>query len=120
MQKMMGCAILAFGLMIIVVTATAPPSQGIACNDALKDLGPCQSFLVASGPATTPPTSDCCQGAASVMKQATTTDTRKSLCVCFKDAGKNMKVNADRAKSLPKLCNLNVPVPIDPNVNCDT
>ncbi|KAB1226318.1 hypothetical protein CJ030_MR1G020551 [Morella rubra] len=87
MEKMMGCTVLAFGLMVLVLNATASPSNNITCTDVVKALLPCKSFLV-------------------------------GLCVCFKDVAKKLGVNLDRARSIPKFCDTNVPVPIDPNVDC--
>ncbi|KAB1221744.1 Non-specific lipid-transfer protein [Morella rubra] len=118
MEKMMGCAVLVFGLMVLVLNATAISPNDITCADAVKALLPCQSFLVGTGPVTAPPSSDCCQGAQSVLKEANTPETLRALCVCFKDAAKKLGVNPDRAGSIPKFCDMKVPVPIDPDVDC--
>lgn len=112
----MGCAVLAFGLMFLVLNASGRPSNDISCQDAVTALLPCQSFLVGSGPAT--PTAACCLGAQNVLKQATTIVVRKTLCECFKKAGTEMGVKPERAKQIPNLCKIDVPVPIDPNVDC--
>ncbi|XP_059435678.1 non-specific lipid-transfer protein AP10-like [Corylus avellana] len=117
-KKMMGCVVLAFGLMFLALNASGRPSNDISCTDAVIDLLPCQSFLVSYGPAL--PTDACCQGAQAVLNQATTIEIRKSLCECFKKVGKDMNVNPEKAKQLPSLCKIDTPVPIDidPNMDC--
>ncbi|XP_059440681.1 non-specific lipid-transfer protein A-like [Corylus avellana] len=115
-NKMMGCAVLAFGLMFLVLNASGRPSNDISCMSALISLLPCQSFLVGSGPAS--PTAACCLGAQNVLNQATTPESRKVLCECFKKAGKDMGVKPEKAKQIPDLCKIDVPVPIDPDVDC--
>jgi hypothetical protein len=115
-KRIRGCAVLAFGLMFLVLNASGRPSDDITCKDAVTALLPCQSFLVGSGPTT--PTAACCVGAQNVLKQAATSEVRKALCECFKKAGKEMGVKPERAKQIPDLCKIDVPVPIDPNVDC--
>ncbi|XP_062161005.1 non-specific lipid-transfer protein-like [Alnus glutinosa] len=115
-NKMMGFAVLAFGLMFLVLNASGRPSDDISCKDAVTALLPCQSFLVGSAPP--PPTAACCVGAQNVLKQAATSEVRKALCECFKKVGKEMGVKPERAKQIPNLCKFNVPVPIDLNVDC--
>ncbi|KAB1201377.1 hypothetical protein CJ030_MR0G003838 [Morella rubra] len=46
---------LAFGLMVLVLNATASTTDDITCADAVKALLPCQFFLVGTGPPTAPP-----------------------------------------------------------------
>ena len=117
-KKMMRCLALAFGLMILVLNASASPSNDITCQAAVTDLMPCQPFLVGFGPAT--PSFTCCEGAQNILNQATTTATRRALCDCFKNAAKAFGINPDRAIQLPQLCKINVPVPLDPNVDCQS
>jgi len=57
-------------------------------------------------------------GAQNVLKQAATSEIRKTLCECFKKIGKDMGVKPERAKQISNLCKIDVPVPIDPNVDC--
>jgi hypothetical protein len=115
-KKMMGFVVLAFGLMFFALNASGRPSNDISCTDAIIDLLPCQPFLVSPGPAL--PTDACCQGAQTVLQQATTTEVRKSLCECFKNAAKGLGVNPENAKQLPSFCKIQTPVPIDPNIDC--
>jgi hypothetical protein len=117
-KKMMGFAVMAFGLMFLVLNASGRPSDDISCKDAVTALLPCQSFLVSSSPLPLPPTAACCVGAQNVFKQAVTSEVRKALCECFKKVGKEMGVKPERAKQIPILCKINVPVTIDPNVDC--
>ncbi|XP_059440656.1 non-specific lipid-transfer protein-like [Corylus avellana] len=115
-KKMMGCAVWAFGLMFLVLNASGSPSNDISCKDAITTLIPCQPFLVGSDPAS--PTAACCLGAQNVVKQATTPEARKALCECFKKSGKDMGVKPEKVKQIPDLCKIDVPVPIDPDVDC--
>ncbi|KAF5728887.1 non-specific lipid-transfer protein-like [Tripterygium wilfordii] len=49
---------------------------------------------------------------------AATKKMRQQLCTCFKNASKSFGVLPEKAKQVPQLCNVNVPVPIDPNIDC--
>jgi hypothetical protein len=110
-KKKMGCAVLAFGLMFLVLNASGSPSNDISCKDAITTLLPCQLFLVGSGPVS-PPLA-CCLGAHSVTKQllATPPAARKAVCECIKNYGKVVGVKPEKVKQLPDLCKINGPAP---------
>jgi hypothetical protein len=103
-NKMMGCAVLAFGLMFLVLNAS--PSNGISCNDAITDLLPCQSFLAGSGPAS--PTAACCQGATTAAKQlfASTPEVRKAVCECIHKWGRDVRANPENGKRIRDFCKI--------------
>ncbi|GFP98964.1 non-specific lipid-transfer protein cw18 [Phtheirospermum japonicum] len=78
---------------------------------------PCQPFLLGMCNSVTVP---CCQGAESLSQLVSSHwDVLKTTCQCIKQAAAAMGVDVARAKQIPQLCNISVPVPIDPNVNCD-
>ncbi|KAL3627444.1 hypothetical protein CASFOL_028807 [Castilleja foliolosa] len=87
-----------------------------SCTQAVEYLMPCQSFLMGIGEIT--PT--CCQGAQALAKATVSPADRKSVCQCLKQIALSINVNVDKAKKLPELCNIKVPVPLQPDVNCDT
>ncbi|KAE7995285.1 hypothetical protein FH972_000103 [Carpinus fangiana] len=103
-NKMMGCAVLAFGLMFLVLNASGSPSNDISCRDAITDLLPCKSFLVGSGPAS--PTAACCLGAETATKQllATTTETRKAVCECIHKWGRDVGANPENGNKIREFC----------------
>ncbi|GFP97944.1 non-specific lipid-transfer protein cw18 [Phtheirospermum japonicum] len=91
--------------------------SAIRCIDAITKLMPCQPFLLGTGNSVTVP---CCQGADSLSQLVSShRDELKATCQCLKQAAAAMGVNTARAKQIPQLCKISVPVPIDPNVNCD-
>ena len=110
-NKMMGCAILAFGLMFLVLNASGSPSNDISCGDGIKALLPCQSFLVGTGPAS--PSAACCLGAQNVNKQllATPPEARKAVCNCILKYGKDVGAMPEKAKEIRELCKIDGPAP---------
>ncbi|KAK6917812.1 Bifunctional inhibitor/plant lipid transfer protein/seed storage helical domain [Dillenia turbinata] len=97
---------------------TAPITlDAISCSDAVAALVPCESFLLGQGPAKA--SNSCCSSAQALNKKADTTETRRSLCECFKQISPSVGVSPDRAALLPKLCQLNVDLNISPDVNCN-
>lgn len=113
---MKGWSVLAFGLVILVFNAS-PSDATITCLDAIVTLIPCELFLVGFGPAA--PSSSCCMGAEYVYKQANTTQSRRVLCECFKQAAIDIGALPERAQLLPQLCKIHITVPIDAHVNCN-
>ncbi|KAM7502591.1 hypothetical protein LguiB_001495 [Lonicera macranthoides] len=114
-RKLMASSILGLAMIILALTGR-PANAVISCTEAITRLLPCEPYLVGFSDISVP----CCEAAASLNQQASTKDDRKALCQCFKETGPGLGVKEDRAKQLPQLCNINVPVPIDLNVNCDT
>ncbi|KAM4080111.1 hypothetical protein ACJW30_09G166100 [Castanea mollissima] len=117
-KKIMSCLVLAFGLMIILVlNASASGADGITCEEALTQLITCQPYSLGFG---TRPIPTCCKGAENVSQQANTTTIRRSLCKCLENAANAFHLIPERLKQLPQLCEINVPVPLDPTVDCNT
>ena len=54
------------------------------------------------------------------MKQDNAPELRKGLCFCLRSIAIYLKFDPDRAKQLSPLCKLDVPIPIDPNENCNS
>ncbi|EOY04044.1 PREDICTED: non-specific lipid-transfer protein A [Theobroma cacao] len=101
------------GLVILVATAYAV--DAMTCQQAITTLMPCQPFLTGAAPA---PTVPCCLAVSNVNTAATTTQARRDLCECFEKAAPGFGVKPEKAKQLPQLCGVTVPVPIDPTINC--
>ena len=117
-KKTLSCLVLAFGLIIIlVINASASPSDGITCEEALTQLISCNPYFLGFSQLPSP---ICCKGVQNVLQQANTTTIRRSLCECFKNAAKAFEIIPERLKQLPQLCKVEVPVPLDPNVDCTT
>ncbi|XVF71506.1 hypothetical protein PTKIN_Ptkin12aG0043300 [Pterospermum kingtungense] len=104
-------------VLIMMLVSKSKPVDAISCPEALISLQPCLPFLkgAASSPAIV-----CCEGVANVNAAASSTSARRDLCKCFKQTVPVVGVKPDRAKQLPQLCAVNVPVPIDPSVDCDS
>nr|XP_023906000.1 non-specific lipid-transfer protein A-like [Quercus suber] len=117
-KKTMSCLVLAFGLMIIlVVNASASPSDGITCEEALTQLITCNPYFLGSVPSPSPIR---CKGVQNVSQQANTTTIRRSLSECLETAAKAFQIIPERLKQLSQLCKVQVPVPLDPTVDCNT
>ncbi|XP_073057552.1 non-specific lipid-transfer protein A-like [Primulina eburnea] len=104
-------------LVLSVVVATMPGlAQAVSCAEALEFLIPCQPFLTGIGDISVP----CCQGAQALSQASSTQADRRSVCLCLKQAAlSTVNLNMDRAKQLPQLCSVHVPVPVQLDVNCD-
>ncbi|KAE8704554.1 putative Nonspecific lipid-transfer protein [Hibiscus syriacus] len=87
----------------------------MTCEKAIATLMPCKPYLTTSEPS---PTLACCQAVASVNASGSTTQSRRDLCECFQKNAHAYGVIADKAKQLPGLCGVLVPVPIYPSVDC--
>ncbi|WCJ37331.1 Non-specific lipid-transfer protein 1 [Euphorbia peplus] len=91
--------------------------NAITCGEAIATLSSCNSYLAGNDPAPSP---TCCLAVQKVNQQATTPQIRKNLCVCFEEVAPKVGVKTDKAKNLPNLCHVKVPVPIDPTIDCNT
>nr|CAD1839550.1 unnamed protein product [Ananas comosus var. bracteatus] len=100
-----------------VVREAAAAGSGVSCSDAVNKLIPCGSFLVGTGPAK--PSARCCQSAQGLQQMATTVAKRRALCQCLKQSGPSFGVRPERAKLLPSACNLQLNIPVSPNVDCN-
>ncbi|KAL0363197.1 UNVERIFIED_CONTAM: Non-specific lipid-transfer protein 2A [Sesamum calycinum] len=91
------------------------PAEAISCTQALQFLMPCQSFLFGVGEIS----SSCCVGAQSLARATVSSTDRKTVCQCLKQVALSVRINLDNAKQLPQLCKIDVPIPVQLNVNCD-
>ncbi|XVF71503.1 hypothetical protein PTKIN_Ptkin12aG0043000 [Pterospermum kingtungense] len=103
-------------VLIMILISKSKSVDAISCQEAIVSLQPCQPFLTG---ATTSPVILCCENLAKVNAAASTTSARRDLCKCFKQTAPAAGVKPDRAKQLPQLCAVNIPVPIDPSIDCD-
>lgn len=105
------------GLGLAILVLGSPPENDITCQQGLMDLLPCRPFLIAAAGADQP-SPQCCLGVQTVFQAANTTQIRRALCVCFKNAAVQFGVNPARAKQIPTLCKIPLAIPIDPNIDC--
>ncbi|KAJ9169893.1 hypothetical protein P3X46_018040 [Hevea brasiliensis] len=113
MKVMMG--LWGFGLLFfLVMFSSGKTVHGITCSEAVAALQPCFSFLSGTDQL---PNAPCCMAVQAVNKEATTKEIRKQLCECFKQAGPAAGVKPEKAKKIPDLCHVQVPVPIDPSID---
>ncbi|TYH01809.1 hypothetical protein ES288_A09G089100v1 [Gossypium darwinii] len=98
------------GLVTVVLTVHA-----ITCKEAVQTLMPCGAYLTTLAPS---PTLACCQAVASVNASASTTQSRRDLCECFKKKALVYGVDPQKAKQLPGLCAAQVPFQCDLSVDC--
>ncbi|PIN09307.1 hypothetical protein CDL12_18111 [Handroanthus impetiginosus] len=100
---------------LALICSPAPATSAVSCTQAVEYLMPCQSFLMGLAEIS----SSCCLGA-QALAQATVSQTdRKSVCQCLKQIASSINVNQDKAKELPQLCKIDVPVPVRTDINCD-
>ncbi|KAK4439373.1 hypothetical protein Salat_0272200 [Sesamum alatum] len=103
-------------VMALLVSALAEShANAVSCPQALALLNPCLAYLTGQASNVTVP---CCQGANALKDMVKTKPDLRSMCECLKQAAAAAHVITDRAKALPGLCHIQVPVPIDPNVDC--
>ncbi|KAL0398800.1 UNVERIFIED_CONTAM: putative non-specific lipid-transfer protein 3 [Sesamum radiatum] len=103
-------------VMALLVSALAEShANEVSCPKAVALLNPCLAYLTGQASTVTVP---CCQGVSTLKDMVKTKPDIKSTCECLKKAAAVVHVIADRAKALPGLCHIQIPVPIDPNVNC--
>ncbi|CAN1352762.1 Non-specific lipid-transfer protein 4 [Linum perenne] len=118
MKRANNMNVLAAALMIaltITCSTTSVIAQQVTCSNALLQLLPCLTYLSKQTPSPSP---QCCANVKQLNDQANTTPIRQQLCTCIKSAALAYHVDPPVAKALPGLCQVNVPVPIDPNVDC--
>ncbi|KAJ8758920.1 hypothetical protein K2173_002699 [Erythroxylum novogranatense] len=109
---------LAFGVMFLLLVTASKLGAAITCSEAVTTLLPCLPYLV--GSPDVQPTAACCIAVKSVNDQASTREVRRDLCKCFQSAAKSFPVDPDKAKAIPDLCHVQVPVPIDPTIDCNS
>ncbi|OMO74109.1 Plant lipid transfer protein/Par allergen [Corchorus olitorius] len=106
---------LCVGVLMSLVVLDIAMANSMTCQQAVTTLLPCQPFLTGQVPN---PTVPCCIAVAKINEEATTTQTHRDLCECLKKAAPTFGVKPEKAKVLPDLCHVSVPVPIDPSIDC--
>ncbi|XP_071933316.1 non-specific lipid-transfer protein-like [Coffea arabica] len=103
--------------LIVAIALIVRPSKAFDCIGAPQELIPCLSYLQAADPT---PSIECCSGAQDVANSANSSkDDLQSACQCLKSAAQTYPdINYDNAKQLPALCNVNLNITIDPNIDC--
>ncbi|KAL1560124.1 non-specific lipid-transfer protein 1-like [Salvia divinorum] len=102
-------------LALLLVATAISNANAVSCPQAISMLLPCQDYLVKHSAKLTV---SCCQAANKLNDMVNSKVDLKDLCSCLKQAAASLHVIADRAKSLPGQCHIQVPVPLDPNVDC--
>lgn len=122
--KMQGKKMVALLVPVMVLGLLVTTSFGgiqiddITCSDALQYLEPCLPFLV--GSSSGQPTAGCCEGTNTVFHSANTTQVRRELCKCFKEASTRFGFDPQRVKQLPQFCHISLSFPIDPRMDCNS
>ncbi|KAI7742491.1 hypothetical protein M8C21_019411 [Ambrosia artemisiifolia] len=101
---------------IVMAQVMVHPSEAISCGALTGMLSPCLPYLRSGGA----PTRGCCDGAKRLLGATRTQADRRTACNCAKAAAPQLKVRPDFASSLPGKCGITTPIPINPNVNCNT
>ncbi|KAI3456488.1 hypothetical protein Pfo_013151 [Paulownia fortunei] len=100
---------------IVVLALISGPVDAFSCTEALTELLPCQAFLMGNGRITI----SCCQGVQALRQVAAAQTDQRAICRCLKQAALSANVNPMKVKALTQFCKIYVPVPIDPNFNCN-
>ncbi|KAL0814364.1 hypothetical protein Bca101_070807 [Brassica carinata] len=108
----------AFIVSIILMTIVSPIFHAkIVCSITcamMKDTAkPCLYGVRQPGEK---PTDACCNAIYSLNLQATTTQARRDLCQCFKDVITSSPYI--KLIDVPALCDIPLPVPFTPSVDC--
>ncbi|KAB1224632.1 Non-specific lipid-transfer protein 3 [Morella rubra] len=105
-------------LLCMVVTHVPSAKASLSCNQVVRYLTPCVSYVANGG---TVPT-ECCTGIKTLYSLAQTTVDRQSVCRCLKQAVSGVPYSAYNlglASGLPKKCNVNIPYKISPSADCN-
>ncbi|KAF8009678.1 hypothetical protein BT93_J0617 [Corymbia citriodora subsp. variegata] len=105
-----------FFLLIMFMSSSIVNS--ITCQGALNVLLPCGPFVVFTAPP--PPSEACCLGVQTLGGKMTTMEVRIALCKCCKNIPLAIGLKPERVQELPKYCKVNVNIPIDAKVDCNT
>ncbi|XP_058782407.1 non-specific lipid-transfer protein-like [Vicia villosa] len=103
---------------LLMTTLKANQIDDISCVTAIWYVMPCVPYLKDSAPGT--PSSSCCAGVNNLLQKADTTQVRRNVCQCLKDASSKFGADSQKSKQLPQLCNITVSFPFDPKVDCNS
>ncbi|CAN1824318.1 Non-specific lipid-transfer protein 1 [Linum perenne] len=115
--------ILAAIIAVAAATVSAAHPKAVSCDQVVRTLIPCLPYLTAAGGVgtTNPPSTGCCDGVRSLKKMAEQSpEDKRATCECLKEAAtrSQKRIKAEVAAQLPKLCAVDVSVPISKDVDC--
>ncbi|KAG6755817.1 hypothetical protein POTOM_039223 [Populus tomentosa] len=102
----------------VILLATANSVHGGDSCTGLPGLLNCAPFLLGS---VSSPDAKCCKSLKWLSQHAINREDKRELCKCLKvEDLKHKGVILDTAKALPRLCKVQLPVPLVPdNIDCD-
>ncbi|CAN6468948.1 unnamed protein product [Victoria cruziana] len=94
----------------------APRGEAVECQDVVKDLVPCMSYLRGTGG---PVPGECCSGVRDLNRAASTTLDRRTACECIKKySGQISGLNPNLVGSLPESCGVHLSFVPSSNTDC--
>ncbi|PIA34117.1 hypothetical protein AQUCO_03900198v1 [Aquilegia coerulea] len=104
---------------VIVVLAMVMPRQAFTCMDVTKSLVQCSTYVIGSAPE---PPKPCCDGVKQLKAMAVTTNDKRQICACCKDAAFRYgdKLKNDAVTALPAKCGAPLPFTISKNFDCNS
>lgn len=115
-NSIMGLFVMALGILVVFALTATSNVNAVECQTAISAVATCRDFLVGAGPAQ--PSAECCMGVQALVKMGNSTEARRELCQCFKDAAPSLGIKYDRAKLLPSLCHVKIGFKIRPDIDC--
>lgn len=87
------------------------------CTTMASNVTPCAPYL--TDMAAAPPRA-CRDGVKKLLDMAGNKADRQGICKCLKSQAANIhNLNTTRVSELPAMCDVKVPVPLGPNIDCD-
>lgn len=111
-------------LAIVCLVTFGPKAEAAvtSCGPVVTSLYPCVSYIMNGG--NTVPAAQCCNGIRNLNTMAQTTNDRRAVCTCIKNAVSQSgfsytNLNLNLAAGLPRKCGVNIPYQISPNTDCN-
>ncbi|KAK4439375.1 hypothetical protein Salat_0272400 [Sesamum alatum] len=111
--KVVYCSV--WAMVLLVLGQSFSHANAFSCRDASNQLSPCLAFLMGGYSS---PTAACCQGVKALSNSINTNTDLRSVCQCFKEETSGFHFVPQNAAALPNICNLRVPVPLNPTGDC--
>lgn len=90
----------------------------VTCSEALSTMEVCLPFL--GGLGSDEPIPRCCLAGLRLTEMASTPETRKAVCECFRETKLDPPILLRRVELLRLSCVRNLPIASDPNQDCAT
>ncbi|KAI6670024.1 hypothetical protein NL676_004909 [Syzygium grande] len=103
---------------LVIMFLSSNPVSSLTCQEVLKVVFPCLSFALGTVPP--PPSAECCSGAQTLASMVTTTEDRRTLCHCYQNIPPGIEIKPERVQEVPQYCKVNVTIPTDPKVDCNS